>query len=77
MVYYIDLFSLDEPRQLATLGLDEIFNREAVVLIERGEKFQRYLPPERIEIRIRTQGDGRLVEVYTTTEREGLLHRPL
>ena len=67
-VYHIDLYRLDEPRQLATLGLDEIFDREAVVLIEWGEKFQRYLPPDRIEIRIRTQGDGRLVEVYTTTE---------
>src|SRR5258708_35923315 len=28
-VYHIDLYRLDEPRQLATLGLDEIFEREA------------------------------------------------
>jgi tRNA threonylcarbamoyladenosine biosynthesis protein TsaE len=62
-VYHIDLYRLDEPRQLATLGLDEIFDREAIVLIEWGEKFLRYLPSDRIEIRIRTEGDGRVINV--------------
>src|SRR5437762_1003745 len=32
-VYHIDLYRLDEPRQVATLGLEEIFDRDALVLI--------------------------------------------
>ena len=28
-VYHIDLYRLDEPREVATLGLDELFDREA------------------------------------------------
>jgi tRNA threonylcarbamoyladenosine biosynthesis protein TsaE len=51
-VYHIDLYRLDEPREVATLGLDEIFDREAVVLIEWGERFAQLMPPRRIEIRI-------------------------
>jgi tRNA threonylcarbamoyladenosine biosynthesis protein TsaE len=49
---------LDSPAQLATLGLEEIFDREAVVLIEWGEKFLERLPEERIEIRLRATGEN-------------------
>jgi tRNA threonylcarbamoyladenosine biosynthesis protein TsaE len=63
-VYHIDLYRLDEPRQVATLGLDEIFDRDAVVLIEWGERFPQLLPAERTEIRIRTIGnEEREIEV--------------
>jgi tRNA threonylcarbamoyladenosine biosynthesis protein TsaE len=51
-VYHIDLYRLDRAEQVATLGLDEIFDREAVVLIEWGERFPQLLPDGRIEIRI-------------------------
>src|SRR5436305_7411946 len=40
-VYHIDLYRLDRQDQVATLGLDEIFDRTAVVLIEWGERFLR------------------------------------
>lgn len=56
-LYHIDLYRLDREEQVATLGLDEIFDREAVVLIEWGERFPRLLPPERIEIRLTAKGD--------------------
>jgi len=63
-VYHIDLYRLDEARQVATLGLDEIFDREAVVLVEWGERFPRLMPAERTEIRIRITGnDEREIEV--------------
>lgn len=51
--YHIDLYRLDRPEEVATLGLDEIFERDAVVLIEWGERFPRVMPLERIEIRLR------------------------
>ena len=51
-VYHIDLYRLDRARQVATLGLDEIFDRKAIVLIEWGERFPQILPAERTEIRL-------------------------
>lgn len=51
-VYHIDLYRLDTEAEIETLGLDEIFDRDAVVLIEWGERFPRLMPAERVEIRI-------------------------
>jgi tRNA threonylcarbamoyladenosine biosynthesis protein TsaE len=51
-VYHIDLYRLETPTQIATLGLDEIFDREAIVLIEWGERFPLLMPSDRIEIRL-------------------------
>ena len=63
-VYHIDLYRLDEPREVATLGLEELFDREAVVLIEWGERFPQLMPEERIEIYIRAgEDDTREIEV--------------
>lgn len=67
-VYHIDLYRLDEARQVATLGLDEIFDRDALVLIEWGERFPELMPPQRTEIYIRTTGnDQREIEVGQVT----------
>ncbi len=63
-VYHVDLYRLDEPRQVETLGLDEIFERDGLVLIEWGERFPKLLPPDRVEIRIsHLEGDEREIEV--------------
>ena len=63
-VYHIDLYRLEEPREIATLGLEELFDRQAVVLMEWGERFPQLLPPERIEIRIQADSDDeRTVQV--------------
>jgi tRNA threonylcarbamoyladenosine biosynthesis protein TsaE len=66
-VYHVDLYRLEEPRELATLGLEELFERDAMVLIEWGERFPRFLPAERTEIRIRVvDRDEREIEVTQT-----------
>lgn len=62
-LYHIDLYRLEEPRQLATLGLDEILDRDAVVLIEWPEKFLKQLPRPDVWIRIAAEEEGRQVEV--------------
>jgi len=63
-VYHIDLYRLDEPRQVETLGLDELFDRDALVLIEWGERFPQLLPDARTEIHIRAlEDDTREIEV--------------
>jgi tRNA threonylcarbamoyladenosine biosynthesis protein TsaE len=69
LVYHIDLYRLDTPAQVATLGLEEIFDRPAVVLIEWGERFPQLMPADRIEIRLRaTQENSREIEVRSTIE---------
>ena len=73
-VYHIDLYRLDTAAQVATLGLDEIFDRRAVVLIEWGERFPELMPEQRIEIRLRTlvektgEENSREIEVSSTIE---------
>lgn len=63
-VYHIDLYRLEELREVATLGLDEIFEREAVTLVEWGERFPQLMPERRIEIHLRASGDDeREIEV--------------
>jgi tRNA threonylcarbamoyladenosine biosynthesis protein TsaE len=65
-VYHIDLYRLDKPEQVATLGLDDIFDRDAVVLIEWGERFPDLLPRQRIEIRLTALvPDERQIEITT------------
>jgi tRNA threonylcarbamoyladenosine biosynthesis protein TsaE len=61
-VYHIDLYRLDTAAQVATLGLDEIFERDAVVLIEWGERFPQVMPPDAIRIDLRASGDDRVIE---------------
>jgi tRNA threonylcarbamoyladenosine biosynthesis protein TsaE len=55
--YHIDLYRLDQEREVETLGLEEIFEKEAVVLIEWGERFRSLMLPERIEIHIDPQAE--------------------
>src|SRR3954447_674628 len=63
-LYHIDLYRLDEPREVATLGLEDLFDRDAVVLIEWGERFPQLMPEDRIEIHIRAiEDDIREIEV--------------
>ena len=57
-VYHVDLYRLEEEREVATLGLDEIFERDAVVLIEWGERFASLIAAARTEIRIRPAAGG-------------------
>lgn len=56
--YHIDLYRLETVAEIRALGLDELFDREAVVLIEWGERFPELLPPDRWEVRIHSEGDS-------------------
>ena len=51
--YHIDLYRLDTPQQVAMLGLEEILDREAVVLLEWGERFPDLFPSGKIEIQLK------------------------
>lgn len=38
-LYHIDLYRIEDERQLETIGLDELATEDAVLLVEWGEKF--------------------------------------
>jgi tRNA threonylcarbamoyladenosine biosynthesis protein TsaE len=63
-VYHIDLYRLETPSEFYSLGLDEIFESRARVLIEWGEKFAPLLPNDRWLIQIdHAGGDARKITV--------------
>jgi len=51
--YHIDLYRLDTTQQVATLGLEEMLDREAVILIEWGERFPHLFPSGKVEIHLK------------------------
>jgi tRNA threonylcarbamoyladenosine biosynthesis protein TsaE len=57
-VYHIDLYRIDAPRELESLGLDELLERDAVVVVEWGERFPHFWPTDRIEVRLETLENG-------------------
>ncbi len=63
-VYHIDLYRLDRVPELETLGLDDLWDQNAIVLIEWGEKFAEQLSGPRLEIRLADKGgDTREIRV--------------
>ena len=53
MVYHIDLYRIDTPRELDTLALDDLMNENSVLLIEWGEKFERFARERDVEIELK------------------------
>ena len=49
-LYHIDLYRVDTPRELETLGLDDLVGDSSVLRIEWGEKFVRFERERDVEI---------------------------
>ncbi len=56
-VFHIDLYRLDEVREVETLGLEDLFTGGSLVLLEWAERFPSLLPRQRTEIRLRALPD--------------------
>jgi tRNA threonylcarbamoyladenosine biosynthesis protein TsaE len=57
-LYHVDLYRIETEKELATLGLDELFAEEGnLVLLEWGEKFPRLVKERDVEIAIERLGD--------------------
>ena len=70
-VYHVDLYRVDTQRELDTLGLDDLFDENSVVLIEWGEKFSRLLRERDVEIAIeRLAENDRKIVVATEAQRQ-------
>jgi tRNA threonylcarbamoyladenosine biosynthesis protein TsaE len=61
-VYHLDFYRIVDPRELDFIGLDELLHERAIVLVEWPERAQGRLPRADVEIRIRRQDAGRIVE---------------
>jgi len=57
-LYHIDLYRVDTPRQLETLGIDDLIAEDSVLLIEWGEKFPRFVRDRDVEITLERIGEN-------------------
>ena len=57
-LYHIDLYRVDTPRQLETLGLDDLIADNSILLIEWGEKFSRFQRERDVEIALERVGES-------------------
>lgn len=49
---HVDLYRLERPAEISTLGLEEYFTSHTIVIIEWAERFPHILPPDHIAIRL-------------------------
>ena len=64
-IYHVDLYRLDNAEQVRRLGLEELFDKPALTLIEWGERFLEIMPADRIEIRLAHAGEETRVIEYS------------
>jgi len=57
-LYHIDLYRVDTPRELETLGLDDLRSDDSILLIEWGEKFPRFARERDVEIVLEREGEN-------------------
>src|ERR1700747_1350133 len=57
-LYHIDLYRVDTPRQLETLGIEDLIAEDSVLLIEWGEKFSRFVRDRDVEITLERIGEN-------------------
>ena len=63
-LYHLDVYRLESERQLETLGLDDLFSDDALILVEWGEKFKSIRKRATGEIAITSEGgDTRKITV--------------
>jgi tRNA threonylcarbamoyladenosine biosynthesis protein TsaE len=65
---HVDVYRLEKPSEIATLGLEEYFTPDTIVIIEWAERFPQILPSDHIAIRLEygETEDTRLLSVSGT-----------
>jgi len=63
-LFHVDLYRINTDEELATLGLEEILDSNAVVVVEWGEKLPPYQRRDAIVVRFHDMGEGsRRIEI--------------
>ena len=64
-VYHVDLYRVEEFRDLETLGLEDAFAEPAIVVIEWSERFSLHSDWPRVAVRLEhLEGDSRRITVF-------------
>lgn len=58
ILYHIDLYRIDTPRELDTLALDDLRSDNSILLIEWGEKFPRFVRERDVEISLERESEN-------------------
>lgn len=68
-LYHIDLYRIDTQRELDTLALDDLMTARSILLIEWGEKFERFARERDTEIAISHRGgDERVITIENRSD---------
>lgn len=66
-VFHLDLYRLADPEELEYLGMRDLLDPDALVMIEWPEKGAGFLPLPDIEIRLEYVAEGRVAELSART----------
>jgi tRNA threonylcarbamoyladenosine biosynthesis protein TsaE len=65
-LFHIDLYRIDTPKELETLGLNDLRDDASILLIEWGEKFPRLQRERDFEIYLERNGEhGRRIRIVS------------
>ncbi|MBU8791589.1 tRNA (adenosine(37)-N6)-threonylcarbamoyltransferase complex ATPase subunit type 1 TsaE [Oceanobacillus caeni] len=59
-LYHMDVYRLEDSDE--DIGFDEYFNGNGVSVVEWAQFIEKYLPTDRLDIRIKYNGDSRILE---------------
>lgn len=63
-VYHLDLYRIERPEELAELGIEEMEEEDAIVIVEWPERLGRYRRRDAIRVRLRqASGGARHIEI--------------
>ncbi len=65
--YHFDLYRVADPEELDYLGVRDLLDREAVILVEWPDRGAGFLPASDLTIRIRYRGHGRELDLEPRT----------
>lgn len=69
VLHHLDLYRINDPDELAALGLDELLSDDALVLVEWPEKGMPVLPEADLVICLEHAAEGRRMRLWGKTPR--------
>jgi tRNA threonylcarbamoyladenosine biosynthesis protein TsaE len=72
-MFHVDLYRLEDPEELATIGIDEVLSGGGVVVVEWGERLPSYLRRGAIRVSFHDIGEGsRRIEIQIREQERSL-----
>ena len=77
MVYHLDLYRLGDPEELEYIGLRDLLDTPALLLVEWPERGYGYLPPATLTVHLLYQTNGRRCTLAVESEKDAVATRQL